>query len=180
MLCDFAPTARSEPALNASAMLTMYSIILASQQYGVLRGGLLWPAFATPNLTRGDYRMMNFQVAVIKCLRKYFSWEGRASRSEFWFFHLFFLLVVIVHALTPREIVFLNIALFLFYLGLFPPSVAVSVRRLHDLNKEGTWLLLMLVPAVGALILIVGFCNRGTVGDNRFGPDPLPRTRAVA
>lgn len=53
------------------------------------------------------------------------------------------------------------------------PSVAVGVRRLHDLDRSGWWLLIMLIPLLGTLLLLIYFCLRGTVGPNRFGPDPL-------
>jgi len=49
----------------------------------------------------------------------------------------------------------------------------VAVRRLHDLDRSGWWICLAFIPLIGAIILIVWFCTRGTVGPNRFGPDPL-------
>jgi hypothetical protein len=53
------------------------------------------------------------------------------------------------------------------------PGIAVGVRRLHDVDRSGWWLLLAFIPLVGTIILIVWFCTRGTPGPNRFGPDPL-------
>ena len=57
--------------------------------------------------------------------------------------------------------------------ALICPSLAVSVRRLHDTNKKGWWLLMYLIPFIGAIWLIVLFCFKGMEGENRFGPDPL-------
>jgi uncharacterized membrane protein YhaH (DUF805 family) len=58
-------------------------------------------------------------------------------------------------------------------LGLLLPGIAVGVRRLHDTERSGWWMLLILIPLVGAIVLIVWFCTRGTIGQNRFGADPL-------
>ena len=68
-------------------------------------------------------------------------------------------------------IVALVFVVFLF--GMILPGLAVSVRRLHDLNQSGWFYLLVLIPGLGALGLAIWFCFRGTQGDNRFGPDPL-------
>ena len=61
----------------------------------------------------------------------------------------------------------------LFGLATLLPSIAVAVRRLHDLDRSGWWILIGLIPLIGWIILIVWYCSRGTVGPNRFGPDPL-------
>ena len=53
------------------------------------------------------------------------------------------------------------------------PGIAIGVRRLHDLDKSGWWVLIALIPLIGAIILIVWYCSKGTTGDNRFGADPL-------
>jgi len=53
------------------------------------------------------------------------------------------------------------------------PSIAVGVRRLHDLDKSAWWYLLLLLPLIGAVVLLVWFCMPGTAGRNRFGADPL-------
>ena len=57
-------------------------------------------------------------------------------------------------------------------LGLFLPSLAVAMRRQHDTDRSGWWILIALVPLIGAIILIVMMCQRGTAGPNRFGPEP--------
>jgi uncharacterized membrane protein YhaH (DUF805 family) len=58
-------------------------------------------------------------------------------------------------------------------LALFLPGLAMSIRRLHDRDKSGWLFLLILIPFVGAIILLIWYCMRGTIGPNRFGPDPL-------
>ena len=106
---------------------------------------------------------MQFPDAIKSCFSKYVTFEGRASRTEYWWFFLF---NFIVHVAA----LFINDNLYyLVTLGLFLPALAVSVRRLHDKEKSGWWLLLSFVPLVGAIILLIWFCQEGTQGDNRFG-----------
>jgi uncharacterized membrane protein YhaH (DUF805 family) len=119
---------------------------------------------------------MNFSQAVTSGFHNYVGFSGRAPRSEYWYWQLFFCLVGIASALIdlvlfPR----LNISPIntLAELALLLPTLAVSVRRLHDLDRSGWWLLIVLIPIIGAIWLLVWFCTRGTVGPNRFGPDPL-------
>jgi uncharacterized membrane protein YhaH (DUF805 family) len=65
-------------------------------------------------------------------------------------------------------------------LGLLLPSLAAGVRRLHDTDRSGWWLLIALVPLVGAIVLLVFWVLEGTRGDNRFGPDPYSAELAYA
>ena len=119
---------------------------------------------------------MGFTEAISAGFRNYVNFSGRATRSEFWYWVLFAVLASIAAGL-------IDIALFglegssaiesLVGLALFLPGLAVSVRRLHDLDRSGWWVLLGLIPLVGVIILIVWNCQRGTIGPNRFGPDPL-------
>jgi uncharacterized membrane protein YhaH (DUF805 family) len=119
---------------------------------------------------------MNFQAAVASCFSKYATFSGRAPRSEYWYFVLFCILASIVTAI-------LDTALFrragfsplstIASLGLVLPSLAASVRRLHDTGRSGWWVLLLFVPLVGQIILIVWYCTRGEPGPNRFGPPPF-------
>lgn len=120
---------------------------------------------------------MGFVEAVRAVLSNYAGFAGRASRSEFWWFALFYLLVQLACGV-------LDAVLFSSYgggpigalvsLALLLPYLAVSVRRLHDIDRSGWWLLISLVPLVGMIVLLVFFVQRGTPGPNRFGADPLP------
>jgi len=120
---------------------------------------------------------MTFISAVKSCLgRQYFSFRGRASRSEYWFFALFNLLATltavgidIAIGDSPRRIS----ALLIVFIVLLVPGFAVSVRRLHDINRSGWWLLISQVPLIGPVILIIWAIRPGNAGPNRFGPDPL-------
>lgn len=125
---------------------------------------------------------MDFSTAIRTCLtRKFATFSGRASRSEYWFFQLLFWLLSAVLlfgvAITGSE--FFLILLGAAILVLLIPSLAVLVRRLHDLNKSGLWALLLVlngIPYIGFLVSI-GFlvicCLRGTIGPNNYGEDPL-------
>ena len=142
---------------------------------------------------------MGFKEAIQTVLKqKYATFSGRASRSEYWWFALFTVLVALVlSAIMMMGMNFetgefgalakLGIGLLgIFYLGILIPTIAVAVRRLHDRNMSGWWYLgfiaLSFIPVVGflaSIAMLVIFCLKGTDGDNRFGPDPLrPGARA--
>lgn len=114
---------------------------------------------------------MGFAASVKSCFSKYIDFSGRASRSEYWWFIAFSALVgfvtgILDFALFPRsQIGALNVAGSLF---LFLPGLAVGVRRLHDRNLSGWWLLLPLT-IVGGILLLVWFCLKGDPDTNRFG-----------
>jgi uncharacterized membrane protein YhaH (DUF805 family) len=117
---------------------------------------------------------MDFGQAIKTCLNKYATFSGRATRSEYWYFFLFLMIVNIVASVLDSTIFGDMPVLYLIAtLVLLIPSIAAGVRRLHDTDKSGWWLLLGLIPVIGAIVLIVFFCQRGTVGTNQFGPNPL-------
>ena len=118
---------------------------------------------------------MNFMQAITAGFQNYVNFSGRSQRSAFWFWNLFALLVSIV-AGTLDYFLFPHMDFSplqgLAGLALLLPGLAVSVRRLHDLDRTGWWLLLVLT-VIGYIVLLAWFCLRGTVGPNRYGPDPL-------
>jgi uncharacterized membrane protein YhaH (DUF805 family) len=117
---------------------------------------------------------MNFGQAIKTCLNKYATFSGRATRSEYWYFFLFLVIVNIVASVLDSTIFGDMPVLYLIAtLALLVPSIAAGVRRLHDTDKAGWWLLAGLIPVIGTIVLIVFFCQRGSVGTNQFGPDPL-------
>ncbi|MGI3210711.1 DUF805 domain-containing protein [Roseovarius tibetensis] len=120
---------------------------------------------------------MDFTTAIKTVLTEnYVNFQGRAQRSEFWWFALF---VFVVSMLLSA---FGDVLAGVFGLAVLLPGIAVAVRRLHDVDRSGWWYLLVLIPVLGSLILIFAFfVHRGTTGENRFGPDPhdtTPRARA--
>jgi uncharacterized membrane protein YhaH (DUF805 family) len=114
---------------------------------------------------------MDFSQAVQTCLKKYVDFSGRAQRSEYWFWVLFLficsLALGILFALVAVDLRPILI------LATFLPGLAVSVRRLHDIDRSGWWMLLSFIPLIGPIIILIWMCTKGTLGDNRFGPDPL-------
>jgi uncharacterized membrane protein YhaH (DUF805 family) len=122
---------------------------------------------------------MNLSEAVVSGLRNYINFSGRASRSEFWFFTLFFNLVLIgigaitefLHSNPTARERFGWLAGFIFF-ALLVPAIATSVRRLHDIDRTGWWVLIG-ATIIGHILLLVWFCTKGTADRNRFGPDPL-------
>ena len=107
---------------------------------------------------------MSFTESIKICLQKYVDFNGRASRSEYWWFVL---LTVAVR--------FIPIIGWLIWLALILPSLSVQARRLHDMERSAWWLLLLLPPIfiIGAPILLIMSIFPGTPGYNRYGPDPM-------
>jgi uncharacterized membrane protein YhaH (DUF805 family) len=115
---------------------------------------------------------MGFGQAISSGFSNYVNFSGRACRSEFWFWRLFYLLVAIGLGII-EGVVRIRGPVGLLELGMFMPSLAMSIRRLHDLDRSGWWYFLVLIPIVGWIILLIWCCTKGTEGPNRFGPDPL-------
>jgi uncharacterized membrane protein YhaH (DUF805 family) len=109
---------------------------------------------------------MNWYVAVLK---KYMVFEGRATRTEYWMFFLFNIIVSIVLNVIG-SIIHLHVLGFIYALAVLLPSVGVGIRRLHDTDRSGWWLLIGLVPLVG-LVLIYFLVLDSTPGDNQYGPN---------
>ncbi len=120
---------------------------------------------------------MDFQTAVRTVLQqKYADFNGRAPRSEYWWFVLAYAIAYVVLAVIGSILGRIGMFLpLLLALAVFIPAIAVSIRRLHDVDKSGWWLLIALVPFVGGLILLYFTVQRGTIGPNQFGEDPLPQ-----
>ena len=114
----------------------------------------------------------------LTALKKYAVFNGRAQRSEYWFFVLFYTLIAIVLAIadgvtgTFSRFTGFGLLSGIFSLAMLIPSLAVSVRRLHDTDRSGWWLLIGLVPFIGMIVLIVFFVFDSQPAANRFGPNP--------
>ena len=102
-------------------------------------------------------------------LKNYVNFEGRATRPEYWWFVLAYAIVNIILSLIPRVGTILSGIL---GLAVLIPSIGVGVRRLHDINKSGWWYLLILIPLVGAIILIVWLAKPSDNGENQYGERP--------
>jgi uncharacterized membrane protein YhaH (DUF805 family) len=120
---------------------------------------------------------MNFVQAISSGFSNYVKFSDRAIRSEYWYWVLFSVIGVLITAIIDGALG-ITVAYPLFGLATFLPSLAVAVRRLHDIDRTSWWILLVLIPLVGAIVLIIWHCTKGTAGPNRFGPDPLPAAGA--
>jgi uncharacterized membrane protein YhaH (DUF805 family) len=101
----------------------------------------------------------------------YANFRGRARRQEYWMFVLFNLLNLFAAAALSIQSHSMVVVL-VYHLVLMVPSLAVGVRRLHDTDRSGWWMLLALIPLIGGIVLLVFMCLEGTRGPNRFGADP--------
>ena len=132
---------------------------------------------------------MSWYLAVLK---KYAVFDGRARRKEYWYFFLFNLLIAIglgiIGVILGAAIggtdsdsfpIIVITPLALYGLAIIIPSIAVSVRRLHDIGMSGWWYLLSLVPA-GSLVLFIFALFDSKPGPNQYGPDPKAAERVAA
>ena len=114
--------------------------------------------------------------------KKYAVFSGRARRKEYWFFSLFlaitYVLLMIVDGITGTLDPMSDLGLFsgIYVLGSILPSIAVSVRRLHDTDRSGWWFLISLIPLIGGIVLLVFLCLDSSPGQNRFGANPKLET----
>jgi uncharacterized membrane protein YhaH (DUF805 family) len=112
-------------------------------------------------------------------LKRYADFSGRSRRKEYWMFVLGIFLAAIVLSIIEGILGLSGMVggvygplTTILLLGVLIPSIAVQVRRFHDQDKSGWFLLLAFIPFIGGLIVLVFMCLEGTKGPNRFGPDP--------
>jgi uncharacterized membrane protein YhaH (DUF805 family) len=127
-------------------------------------------------MQRGPEETMSFSEAVKSGFDHYTKFDGRASRPAFWWWFLFGILVAIatniVDAIIGSQIISIIVSL-----GLILPNISVSIRRLHDTNRTGWWLLIALIPLIGIIVLIIFYVQKSDPGDNSYGP---PMVESVA
>lgn len=126
---------------------------------------------------------MNFTQAISSVLGKYATFSGRACRSEYWYWTLFTIIVSIVLSLVDASLFAseqYGMLSLIFSLVVFIPGLAVTVRRLHDVNKSGWWFLIVLIPLLGVLLLLYWEVLKGTEGANDYGNNPLESIGATA
>lgn len=120
--------------------------------------------------------------------KRYFEFSGRSRRKEYWMFALLWIIIAVVFdtsvflTMPSAEAIqsgaaagsfgVAGIVFGLFALASIIPTIAVTVRRLHDTDRSGWWWWIQLVPVVGGLVLLVFMCLDGTHGPNTYGPDP--------
>lgn len=128
---------------------------------------------------------MNFVEAIKSGYQNYVNFSGRSSRSAFWWWVLFQIIVgVAIAAVEGGGASQMGDGMMeasynagpvgiIWSLANLLPGIAVSVRRMHDIGKSGWWVLISVIPLIGWIIYLVWACQKGTDGTNRFGDDPL-------
>ena len=107
----------------------------------------------------------------LDALQRYADFSGRATRTEYWMYILFYIIILIVLSAVDW-VLGIGVLGILFTLGLLIPSIAIAARRLHDTGRSGWWQLVALVPLIGGLVLIV-LLVLDSDDDNEYGPDPF-------
>ena len=105
-------------------------------------------------------------------LKKYAVFSGRATRSEYWYFTLFNLIVIVVLVIIDSAAGTNPLFSGVYTLAVFLPILGVSIRRLHDTGRSGWWILVGLIPVVGSIALIVFYALDSAPGENVYGPSP--------
>lgn len=113
---------------------------------------------------------MSISDAVQRVLiEKYATFQGRASRSEYWWYVLALIIAQLVAGAIDLGMIGRELLTWLVGLATVVPSLAVGCRRLHDTDRSGWWQLLLLVPFIGDVILVILWALPGSPGSNRFG-----------
>ena len=107
----------------------------------------------------------------LKVLKNYVGFQGRARRKEYWMFTLFSIIVSVILSIVENIIGLTSVLTTLYSLAVLLPSLAVAVRRLHDTGRSGWWLLIALIPFIGAIVLLVFVCE-DSKENNRYGSNP--------
>ena len=121
----------------------------------------------------------------LEALKKYAVFSGRSRRMEYWYFVLFNIIVSIVLGAidgllgTRGSYAGAGLLSGIYGLAILIPSLAVTVRRLHDIDRSGWWIFINLIPLIGAIVLLVFALSEGTPGNNRYGPSPKGATARV-
>lgn len=116
---------------------------------------------------------MSFVEAVKSGFSRYVDFSTRSSRSEYWWFVLSYFVIAIVLGLIDSFTIGMGILPLIVVLAYLIPSLAVVVRRLHDVGRSGWWILIALIPLIGPLIVLYWMVIGGEDSENRFGANPL-------
>ena len=117
----------------------------------------------------------------VGAVKKYAVFAGRARRKEFWFFYLFYVIFALAAAsvdsvlgteYSVAETASISLFSSVFVIAMMLPTFAVLARRLHDIGRSGWWILIGLIPIIGAIVLLIFTVRDSQEGENRFGPNP--------
>ncbi|WP_071394353.1 DUF805 domain-containing protein [Bacillus tuaregi] len=108
----------------------------------------------------------------LKALKNYVGFHGRATRQEYWMFILINFIIACLLSVLELVIGIPGVLTGIYGLAVFLPSLAVLVRRLHDIGKSGWWFLISFIPFIGTIVLIVFACQESQPGENQYGLNP--------
>ena len=111
---------------------------------------------------------MNFVESIQACYKKFFDFSGRASKSEYWWFQLYTIIIYCLQFVFQGDLV---LVFSILVIANIIPLYAAGVRRLHDTDKSGWMVLISVIPLIGLYIIFLLIAD-GTKGKNRFGPKP--------
>ena len=126
---------------------------------------------------------MTFSQSIKSVFSKYADFSGRATRSEYWYFYLFNFLVGMVYYIAlfamlgsgsrdSSAVGYLSVMIIIYALVMTIPSLAVTVRRLHDTGHSGWWIFLNLIPVIGSIVLFIWFITDSDPDTNEYGDNP--------
>ena len=115
---------------------------------------------------------MSFTEAIKDGFDHYVKFDGRAGRPAFWWWVLFGFLVGVAANIIDSAIFDTTILSFIVSVGLFLPGLSVAIRRLHDTNRTGWWVLIGLIPIIGFIVLLIFYLQDSDAGENQYGPHP--------
>lgn len=119
---------------------------------------------------------MTFDESIKLCYKKSFVIKGRASRSEYWWFQLYFYLLILVTTICSHDFALIRIIAAILLIATIPASLTSYVRRLHDTGHSGWYILLGWIPYIGflcSIFLLVLCCTSSDIYENEYGPCPL-------
>jgi uncharacterized membrane protein YhaH (DUF805 family) len=117
---------------------------------------------------------MSFGEAVRSGFEHYATFDGRANRPAYWWWVLFAILVGIAADIVGLAIGSVTVTSVIVGLALLLPNLSVSVRRLHDTNRTGWWILIALIPLIGFIVLLIFYLQQSDPGENDYGPPMQP------
>jgi uncharacterized membrane protein YhaH (DUF805 family) len=115
---------------------------------------------------------MTFSEAVKSGFDHYVKFDGRASRPAYWWWFLFTILVAVAASIIDAAIGSFGVISGIAGLALLLPGLSVAIRRLHDTDHSGWWVLIGLIPIVGFIVLLIFYLRQSDPGENRYGPPP--------
>lgn len=164
------PPARGDKvdfAINTAGQATDVYIALSNTNTPIQNISTQLDEISNQDQSEENYNLIDWFV---KGLKNYANFKGRARRKEYWFFVLSQFILIFIAAILD-SILFGDPSLLytIVALGLFIPSLAVAVRRLHDIGKSGWWYLICLIPIIGSILLIIWLATETKQENNQWG-----------